>query len=287
MTGAPYATVLVPTHDHSLLIGYALDSIRRQRFADFELLVVGDGAPPATREVVESLACSDPRIRYFDFPKGARHGEANRHAALAEARGRIVAYCGDDDLWFADHLATIAWLLRRADFAHTTQVDVDADGDLHAHHGAVADRRLRRRMLQEGYGFFGLSVAGHRLAAYRDLPEGWGPAPVGQPSDQTMFRKFVARPGLRFATGLDVTAIHISTPLRPGWSAAEREAELRAFHARLDDPALRHAFRRAIARTRRHQLSRLARCGWQLATFGQHWAMRFGGTPPRQDARTR
>ena len=41
----------------------------------------------------------------FDFPKGDRHGEAHRHAALAEARGELVAHICDDDLWFPEHLA--------------------------------------------------------------------------------------------------------------------------------------------------------------------------------------
>jgi len=280
MSDAPYATVLVPTHDHSQLIGYALDSIRRQRFVDFELFVVGDGAPAATREVVESLARVDPRIRFFDFPKGARHGEANRHAALAHARGRIVAYCGDDDLWFADHLATMAWLLRRADFAHTTQVDVHAGGDLHAHVGAVADPRFRRRMLDDGHGFFGLSVSGHRLDAYRRLPDGWGPAPAGQPSDQTMFRKFVAQPGLRFATGHDVTAIHISSPLRTDWTAEARRCELHGFHARLDDPALRKSFRQATRTARRHHLSPAAYRWWTLHQHLQRLAIHGRRAPP-------
>ena len=50
-----------------------------------------------TRAALEPFA-DDERVRFLDFPKGARHGELNRHEALREARGRIVCYLSDDDL---------------------------------------------------------------------------------------------------------------------------------------------------------------------------------------------
>src|SRR5256885_893248 len=86
------ATILIPTFDHGPMIRSPLESALAQTAGNTEIFVVGDGAPDVTRDVVGELAERDPRIRFFDNPKGPRHGEIHRHAALAEARGRIVLY---------------------------------------------------------------------------------------------------------------------------------------------------------------------------------------------------
>ena len=91
MSSTPLATVLVPTHDHTHLIGYALRCIQEQRFKDFQLFVVGDGAPPATREIVEQLGRSDRRIRYFDFPKAS--GTEKRIDMSPCSRRRAASSC--------------------------------------------------------------------------------------------------------------------------------------------------------------------------------------------------
>jgi glycosyltransferase involved in cell wall biosynthesis len=111
------ATVLLPTFDHGPMIRFPLESALAQTARNIEIFVVGDGVPDVTREVVGELTERDPRIRFFDNPKGPRHGEVHRHAALAEAGGRVVLYLSDDDLWFPDHVATMLRVLDGADVA--------------------------------------------------------------------------------------------------------------------------------------------------------------------------
>lgn len=244
----PFATVLVPTHDHAHLIGYALRSIQEQTFQDFELLVVGDGASAQTRDVVETLAADDPRIRYFDFPKGDRHGEAHRHIVLQEARGEIVAYCGDDDLWLPEHLAYLARLLERCDFGHMVQIEAHDRDDFVVYPGSFDEPGCWRKVRDGEMGFFGLTVGGHRMNAYRELPVGWSPAPPDMATDQFMWRKFLRQPGLRFGSGIAATAIHIASPLRAGWTADERTAELRDLFERRASARLRTELEAAIRR---------------------------------------
>ena len=62
---------------------------------------------------------------------------------------------------------------------------------------------MRRRMIEEPYNFFGLSFAGYRMAACRQLPEGWVPAPPYIWTDLFMWRKFLSLDGAKFATRAD------------------------------------------------------------------------------------
>ena len=70
----PKATVLVPTHDHGPTLLYSVRSALAQTVPDIEVFIVGDGVPDVTREVVARLMDEDKRIRFFDNPKGPRHG---------------------------------------------------------------------------------------------------------------------------------------------------------------------------------------------------------------------
>ena len=229
----PTATVLVPTHDHASLIPHALRSILAQQFQDFEVFVVGDGAGPETRRIVEDVAAGDRRVRYFDFTKGERHGEAHRHRALEEAAGRIVAYCGDDDLWLPDHLANLVAGLGAADFVHTLHASVNPDGKVTVIPADLAAAEFRKVMIETTTNYFGPTVVGHTMAAYRALPVGWHPAPRGLVTDLHMWRKFLSAPGIRCRTLPEIDTVHLPSSLRRDWSPELRTRELAAFAERV------------------------------------------------------
>ncbi|HYA08203.1 MAG TPA: glycosyltransferase, partial [Gaiellaceae bacterium] len=80
------ATVLIPTHDHGPTLLRSVGSVLAQTVPELEVLVIGDGVPDVTRELMAKVTAGDERVRFFDHPKGPRHGELYRHAALQEAR---------------------------------------------------------------------------------------------------------------------------------------------------------------------------------------------------------
>lgn len=238
----PTFTILLPVHRPPSLLPHAISSVQAQHRRDFELFVICDGAPEETAALARERAAADRRIRVFEHPKGERNGEAHRHQALLEARGRYVCQISDDDLWLPNHLTELARLLRRVDFGHISMVWVQPNGRVNVDPHDLSDSAVRRRMLNERWNFFGPTTVGYRLSAYRALPEGWSPAPRDIASDLFMWRKFLARPELRAATRFGVTSAHFSAAYRRDWSMDRRAAEMRAWAQRLGEPAGRRWF---------------------------------------------
>jgi glycosyltransferase involved in cell wall biosynthesis len=204
---SPLATVLIPTHKHKNTIQWAIRSVQDQSFSNFELFVVSDGAPPMVRDTVLGIASADSRIRYFEGAKGEGNGEMNRNRALLSAHGQIVCYCADDDLWLSHHLASMVKFLSEVDFGHSRTVEVDEFGRIHSHGGGMDCPAYRDIMRRTWHINPGLTVLGHTMAAYRQVPGGWQPAPPGVPSDLNMIRRFFAVDGLRFGTLLEPSTL--------------------------------------------------------------------------------
>ena len=244
---SPLATILVPTHSHASCLPHSVGSALRQTVGDFELLLVGDGVTAETRTASRALVASDPRIRFLDWPKGERKGEYHRHAALQEARGQIVAYLGDDDIWFPDHLEHQLRSLQHADFANTLHLGLGRDGAPFFTGGSLLVPAMRRRMLRERYNLFDMTFGAHTLAAYRRLARGWEPPPPEfGASDLHLWRSFLSEPWCRATTALIPTGICTQTHLRPHLSDVERAAELARLAELAQQPAWVERLRRSV-----------------------------------------
>jgi hypothetical protein len=205
-----------------------------QSIRDVEIFIIGDGVTDVARDIVAELI-QDPRVRFFDRPKGPRVGEHYRHAILDEARGDIVCYLSDDDLWLPRHVETLAKLLEQADFAHSLPVQVEPGGALRS---LTIDLALRqyRELILAGINRIPLSTAGHTLAMYRRLPHGWRTTPDGIPTDLYMWQQFLADPGCRALSGTRPTALGFPSPPRRDWSMEQRLAEMDRWIEKLRKP---------------------------------------------------
>lgn len=244
----PDFTVLIPTHSHEDTLRYAVASVQWQTRQDFELFIVGDGVSDRTREVVAELMKQDDRIRFFDCPKGQRNGERSRHEALQHASGRFVCYQSDDDLWLPEHLETMAGLLEHHDLAHCMQIEVGPDGSVCTSVFDAATDPLGIRKMERREAGFGLGTGGHRLDAYRKLPEGWMPAPKHMASDLHFWLQFLYQPWCRYISHKWPEILHLSSEKRQGHGNAQRVDELARWWDDVQTAAQRAAIvRRSVA----------------------------------------
>lgn len=226
----------MPTFGRADFILWALKSAQQQTIKDIEILVIGDGASPATRDIVEEAANKDPRVRFFDNPKGKRNGELYRHQAILQSKGEIICYLGHDDLWFPEHVETVLLLLKDADFGHTIHTYIAVDGTIHGHLPLISDPLCRSRMLHQHWNTFGPTCSAHTRGIYFKLPYGWRPAPFTMWSDLYMWRQFISHPGCRFAGLPKTTTLSFPRSLRQEYSVEQREAEIGKWFPRLRLP---------------------------------------------------
>ncbi|KKK87978.1 hypothetical protein LCGC14_2747820, partial [marine sediment metagenome] len=101
-------SIVMPVFNGAGTIGAAIRSVLAQSHDRWELLIVDDASTDDTREILEGLLeqVGDDRIRLI---RQAHNGgvSAARNAALAQARGAIIAYLDCDDLWDPDYLAVM------------------------------------------------------------------------------------------------------------------------------------------------------------------------------------
>ncbi|QJW88755.1 glycosyltransferase [Spirosoma taeanense] len=234
------ATVILPTTaDRGALLPFCVGSVLRQTVADLELFIIGDGVSDATRSVIHELMGQDARIRFFDQPKHERRGEEYRHQALQTARGRIVAYLCDRDLWLPHHLQTLDNQLQDATLATTAFYSVREDGRM-----VVPFRPTQ----SPDKTFVNLSAVGHTLDSYHQLPYGWRTTPTGVATDWYMWQQMLAQPDCRPVIHWAPTLLYFKRGDHPGWTVAQRQAELSHWFAQLQVPAqLQPALDQAIA----------------------------------------
>jgi chlorobactene glucosyltransferase len=103
---APLVSVLIPARDEELNIASCLESLQKQDYPNFEILVLDDNSSDNTAAIVRHIAAGDSRIRLISG-KPLRKGWAGKtfacHQLAREARGDWFLFT-DADTTHAPHM---------------------------------------------------------------------------------------------------------------------------------------------------------------------------------------
>jgi glycosyltransferase involved in cell wall biosynthesis len=96
----PLVSIIMPAYNAEKTIVDSIESVLRQTYINWELIVVNDGSKDSTSEVV--LAINDERLRLIEQENG---GVANaRNNGINYAKGEYIAFLDSDDLWVEEKL---------------------------------------------------------------------------------------------------------------------------------------------------------------------------------------
>src|SRR5512134_2699028 len=108
----PTVSVCIPTYRGAAHVAAAIESVLRQSFTDFELIISDDNSPDATVEIAAGY--KDARIRLLRNPRNLG-AEGNWNRCLAAARGRYFKLLPQDDVLVADCLERQVAVLEQDD----------------------------------------------------------------------------------------------------------------------------------------------------------------------------
>lgn len=109
MEHKPLISVIVPIYKVEKYLSRCIESLLRQSFTDFELLLINDGSPDNSGAISDHWAKLDARIRVFHQENAGL--SAARNKGLANAKGRYAVFVDSDDYVDIGYLAHLVHLL--------------------------------------------------------------------------------------------------------------------------------------------------------------------------------
>lgn len=95
---------IVPARNEEEHIQSCIDSLIKQDYSNFQIIVVNDGSTDKTAEIVENYVKIDKRIKLFNFDKGHSAAFA-RNFGASKAEGDILSFV-DSDAYVVKNFAT-------------------------------------------------------------------------------------------------------------------------------------------------------------------------------------
>jgi glycosyltransferase involved in cell wall biosynthesis len=99
----PIVSIVLPTRDREKLLRSCIESIYRQTFKEWELLVIDNESKDGTEALMEELSKKDYRIRYLKVLRSKIPGISEYlNFGIKSSKGKYIARIDDDDVWCYD-----------------------------------------------------------------------------------------------------------------------------------------------------------------------------------------
>ncbi|MDY4693742.1 MAG: glycosyltransferase family 2 protein [Blautia sp.] len=123
-------SVVIPAYNVEKLITKALESVRKQTYQNYEIVVVNDGSKDDTEKVVGNYSESHPDMKII------YERQKNGGAAVARSRGielstgDYIAFLDADDIWYPQKLESVLKCINedKGDFYYNGEMEIGIDG---------------------------------------------------------------------------------------------------------------------------------------------------------------
>lgn len=122
-------SVIIPLYNCEKFLKHTVESVKRQTYPHWEMIIVDDGSTDNSFSEAYQLAQNDSRIKLLHLSENKGVSVA-RNTALKHASGRYVAFLDSDDLWSKDKLAEQVSFMQKnsAALSHTSFAFMNEDG---------------------------------------------------------------------------------------------------------------------------------------------------------------
>ncbi len=96
-------SIVTPTYNSENFISETIHSILNQSYTNFELILIDDCSIDSTVEIVRTFSEKDSRVKLIQLESNSGAAVA-RNIGLENSKGRFIAFCDCDDIWFQNKL---------------------------------------------------------------------------------------------------------------------------------------------------------------------------------------
>lgn len=95
-------SIILPVYNSEKTIVDTIESIERQTFDNYELIIINDGSTDKSEELIKQKVANNKKIIYI---KNENHGVSfSRNFAILKATGKYISFIDSDDLYEKDFL---------------------------------------------------------------------------------------------------------------------------------------------------------------------------------------
>lgn len=101
----PFFSIVLPTFNRSDIIIGPINSLLKQNFDNWELIIIDDGSTDNTKEVIERFSTKDSRIKYHYQTNSER--SIARNNGINKTQGNYICFIDSDDLYEDNYLKAL------------------------------------------------------------------------------------------------------------------------------------------------------------------------------------
>lgn len=116
-------SVIIVVFNAEKYLKYAIDSVFRQTYKDYEVIAVNDGSTDKTLEILKEYL-RYPNFRIIDKQHNKNLG-GNRNEAIKSAKGTFITFIDGDDIWEDDKLEMQLKYVSKYDLICTNAFTID------------------------------------------------------------------------------------------------------------------------------------------------------------------
>lgn len=145
----PLISVAMATYNGEKFIAEQIESILGQTYEHIELVISDDCSQDSTRNIIETYAAKDDRIR-FTFHETNLGLIGNFDSALSDCNGAFIALADQDDIWEKDKIQKLFDLITdtKALLVYSNATLIDDSGKILPYD--LWDKRIRKYNLIDG-----------------------------------------------------------------------------------------------------------------------------------------
>lgn len=138
-------SIIMPSYNTADFISKSIESVLKQTYTNWELLIIDDCSTDNTDEIVG--AYKDERIVYLKN-EGNCGAAISRNRALKLAKGRWIAFLDSDDLWYPTKLEEQLMFMEKNgySFSYTNYREVDENDEVNGVEVTGPNRITKRDM---------------------------------------------------------------------------------------------------------------------------------------------